>query len=125
MIYWTDIIIVSKRGTVLEIFKFNFTKIDIVIIDGYEKYAPWTNKSVILCEFIKLCKITNKILYAGGVALEILIYYLATGTLNEYNFVNAKGQIKALEERNNVTLQSYERLKVLHKIVSQTDDVKK
>ena len=34
-------------------------------------------------------------------------------------------KIKALEERNNVTLQSYERLKVLHKIVSQTDDVKK
>ena len=34
-------------------------------------------------------------------------------------------KIKALEERNNVTLQSYERLKVLHKIVSQIDDVKK
>ena len=78
--------------------KKNFDKIDIVIIDGYEKYAPWTNKSFILCEFIKLCKMTNKILYAGGVALEILIYYLATGSLNEYNFVNAKGQIKALEE---------------------------
>ena len=78
--------------------KKNFDKIDIVIIDGYEKFAPWTNKSFILCEFIKLCKITNKILYAGGVALEILIYYLATGTLNEYSFVNAKGQIKDLEE---------------------------
>ena len=78
--------------------KKNFDKIDIVIIDGYEKYAPWGNKSFILCEFIKLCKMTNKILYAGGVALEILIYYLATGTLNEYNFVNCTGQIKALEE---------------------------
>ena len=78
--------------------KKNFDKLDIVIIDGYEKYVPWSNKSFILCEFIKLCKITNKILYAGGVALEILIYYLATGSLNEYNFVNSKGQIKALEE---------------------------
>ena len=81
-----------------KIHKKNFDKIDIVIIDGYEKYSPWGNKSFILCEFIKLCKITNKILYAGGVALEILIYYLATGSLNEYNFVNSTGQIKALEE---------------------------
>ena len=82
--------------------KKNFDKIDIVIIDGYEKYAPWNGQSFILCEFIKLCKITNKILYAGGVALEILIYYLATGSLNEYNFVNAKGQIKALEEMSTI-----------------------
>ena len=58
--------------------KKNFDKLDMVIIDGYEKYAPWGNKSSLLCEFIKLCKITNKILYAGGVALEILIYYLST-----------------------------------------------
>ena len=78
--------------------KKNFDKLDMVIIDGYEKYSPWGNKSFILCEFIKLCKITNKILYAGGVALEILIYYLSTGSLNEYNFVNSTGQIKALEE---------------------------
>ena len=78
--------------------KKNFDKIDIVIIDGYEKYAPWDQRSYTLCEFIKLCKITNKTLYAGGVGFEILIYYLATGSLNEYNFVNAKGQIKSLEE---------------------------
>lgn len=78
--------------------KKNFDKVDIIMIDGYEKYVPWGNKSSLLCEFIKLCKISNKILYAGGVALEILIYYLATGALNEYNFINAKGQIKSLEE---------------------------
>ena len=34
-------------------------------------------------------------------------------------------KIKALEDRNNVTLQSYERLKILHNIVSQTNDTKK
>ena len=91
--------------------KKNFDKIDIVIIDGYEKYVPWGNKSFILCEFIKLCKITNKILYAGGVALEILIYYLATGSLNEYNFVNAKGQIKALEEMYSIPKKYVKELK--------------
>ena len=78
--------------------KKNFDKVDIIMIDGYEKYVPWGDKSSLLCEFIKLCKISNKILYAGGVALEILIYYLATGALNEYNFINSKGQIKSLEE---------------------------
>jgi hypothetical protein len=78
--------------------KKNFDKVDIIMIDGYEKYVPWGDKSSLLCEFIKLCKISNKILYAGGVALEILIYYLATGELNEYNFINSKGQIKSLEE---------------------------
>ena len=81
--------------------KKNFDKLDIVIIDGYEKYVPWAQRSNILCEFIKLCKITNKILYAGGVGFEILLYYLSTGALNEYNFVNAKGQIKSLEEMSN------------------------
>ena len=81
--------------------KKNFDKLDIVIIDGHEKYVPWAQRSNILCEFIKLCKITNKILYAGGVGFEILLYYLSTGALNEYNFVNAKGQIKSLEEMSN------------------------
>ena len=92
--------------------KKNFDKIDIVIIDGYEKYAPWDKKSLILCEFIKLCKITNKILYAGGVALEILICYLATGSLNEYNFINTKGQIKALEEMGNIPKQYIKQIKL-------------
>ena len=81
--------------------KKNFDKIDIVIIDGYEKYAPWDPRSYALCEFIKLCKITNKALYAGGVGFEILLYYLSTGTLNEYNFINSKGQVKSLEEMSN------------------------
>ena len=91
--------------------KKNFDKIDIVIIDGYEKYAPWDQRSYTLCEFIKLCKITNKTLYAGGVGFEILMYYLATGSLNEYNFVNAKGQIKSLEEMSKAPKKFLKELK--------------
>ena len=91
--------------------KKNFDKIDIVIIDGYEKYAPWDQRSYTLCEFVKLCKITNKTLYAGGVGFEILMYYLATGSLNEYNFVNAKGQIKSLEEMSNAPKRFLNELK--------------
>ena len=91
--------------------KKNFDKVDIVIIDGYEKYAPWNPRSNTLCEFIKLCKITNKILYAGGVGFEILVYYLSTGALNEYIFVNARGQIKSLEEMSNAPKKFLKELK--------------
>ena len=78
--------------------KKNFDKIDMVFIDGIEKYLPWEDKGYRLSEFVRLCKATNKVLYAGGVALEILIYYLATGSNNVYNFINSHGEIQAVEE---------------------------
>ena len=76
----------------------NFNSLDMVFIDGEEYYLPWRKKSHQLCEFVKLCKLGNKVLYAGGVAMEILIFYLATGSLNEHDIINANGEIKALEE---------------------------
>lgn len=78
--------------------KKNFDKIDIVFIEGGEKYIPWDEKGLRLSEFVKLCKITGKIIYLGGVGFETLIYYLATGARNEFNFINAKGEIQAIEE---------------------------
>ena len=91
--------------------KKNYDKIDIVFIDGKEFYVPWDDKSHTLCEFIKLCKLTNKIIYMGGVAFEILIYYLATGTLNEYNFINSKGEIKAIEEMSTIPNKLFQSLR--------------
>ena len=78
--------------------KKNFDKVDMVFIDGTEKYLPWEDKGYRLSEFVRLCKATNKVLYAGGVALEILIYYLATASNNVYNFINSHGEIQAVEE---------------------------
>ena len=78
--------------------KKEFDKIDIVFIDGDEKYLPWEDRSYNLNKFIKLCKLTNKVLYAGGVAMQILIYYLCTGSKNEYTFLNANGKYKSIEE---------------------------
>ena len=78
--------------------KKNFDQIDMIFIDGNEKYLPWEEKGYRLSEFIRLCKATNKILFAAGVALEILIYYLATGSNNLFNFINSKGEIQAIEE---------------------------
>ena len=78
--------------------KRNFDKIDIVFIDGGEKYIPWSEKGFRLSEFVRLCKVTGKIIYLGGVGFEILVYYLATGARNEFNFINEKGEIQAIEE---------------------------
>ena len=78
--------------------KKNFDKIDIVFIEGGEKYLPWTDKGLRLSEFVKLCKLTGKIIYLGGVGFETLVYYLATGARNEFNFINGKGEIQSIEE---------------------------
>ena len=78
--------------------KKNFDKIDIVFIEGGEKYLPWNDKGLRLSEFVKLCKLTGKIVYLGGVGFETLVYYLATGARNEFNFINGKGEIQSIEE---------------------------
>ena len=83
----------------------NFNSIDMVFIDGIETYSPWKKRSHLLAKFVELCKLSNKVLYAGGVAYEILIYYLSIGSINEYNIINSKGEIKALEEINKIPLQ--------------------
>ena len=41
--------------------KKNFDKIDIVFIEGGEKYLPWDDKGFRLSEFVKLCKVNGKI----------------------------------------------------------------
>ena len=37
-------------------------------------------------------------IFAAGVGLQIMIYYLATGAGAELNYINSRGQIEALEE---------------------------
>ena len=73
----------------------------MIFIDGTELYLPWKQKSEKLYEFIKLCKTNNKVLFAGGVGLQILIYYLSTNSMAEYDIINNKGEIKSLEELQN------------------------
>ena len=83
----------------------NFNSLDMIFIDGIERYSPWKKRSYYLSKFVELCKLSNKVLYAGGVALEILIYYLSIGSINDYNIINSKGEIRALEEINKIPLQ--------------------
>ena len=83
----------------------NFNSLDIVFIDGIEYYSPWKKRSHYLTKFIELCKLSNKVLFAGGVAFEILIYYLSIGAINDYNIINSQGEIKALEEINKIPIK--------------------
>ena len=83
----------------------NFNSLDIVFVDGIEYYSPWKKRSHCLTKFIELCKLSNKVLFAGGVAFEILIYYLSIGAINDYNIINSQGEIKALEEINKIPLK--------------------
>lgn len=85
----------------------NFNSLDMVFIDGTELYLPWKEKSEKLFEFIKLCKSSNKVLFAGGVALQILIYYLSIGSMAEYSIINCNGEIKSLEELNKFPLNYF------------------
>ena len=89
----------------------NFEKIDMVFIDGYERYLPWKEKGYRLYEFIRLCKTTNKILFAAGVAMQYLIYYLATGSNTLFNFINSKGEIQAVEELEQIPINFLKKLK--------------
>ena len=89
----------------------NFEKIDMVFIDGQEKYLPWKDKSYRLYEFIRLCKTTNKILFAAGVGIQFLIYYLATGSNTLFNFINSKGEIQAVEELEKIPINFLKKLK--------------
>jgi hypothetical protein len=89
----------------------NFEKLDMVFIDGHEKYLPWKDKGYRLYEFIRLCKTTNKILFAAGVGLQFLIYYLATGSNTLFNFINSKGEIQAVEELEKIPINFLKRLK--------------
>ena len=89
---------IPNEGSVAETNKKNFDKMDFIFIDGTEKYIPWADRGLKLSEFIKLCKSMNKLVFCCGVALESLIYYLATGAHNEYNFINSNGELQSVED---------------------------
>ena len=89
----------------------NFEKLDMIFIDGQEKYLPWKDKGYRLYEFIRLCKNTNKILFAAGVGMQFLIYYLATGSNTLFNFINSKGEIQAVEELEKIPISYLKTLK--------------
>ena len=107
----------------------NFYSLDMVFIEGTEIYSPWKSRSNNLIKLVRLCKLANKVLYAGGAALEILVYYLATGAANEYKIINSKGEIKAIEEINKIPSEYLKGIKTneifLEFIISKFDFIRR
>ena len=93
---------IPNEGSIAETNKKNFDKMDFIFIDGTEKFIPWSDRGLKLSEFIKLCKSMNKLVFCCGVALESLIYYLATGAHNEYNFINSNGELQSVEDLSKI-----------------------
>lgn len=98
----------------IEQFKFYllqmFDYVDIVFIDGDGNLLPWlrkcekvkfdSDKCLQLRILFKMCKMTNKCLFAAGIGMQFLVYYCATN-LAELNVINGKekgGPITAIKE---------------------------
>lgn len=84
----------------INFFNKRFEKLDFIFIDGCENFLPWkkldknSNKFVTL---LKMCKLTNKVLFAGGVGMQILMYFFATNFNTELNIINQDGEIENIE----------------------------
>lgn len=83
---------------------------DFLFISGDEKFLPWKKyrKFVIL---LKMCKITNKCIFASGIGAQIIVYFLATNYLTEINVINSGEEIKVLEEIHKIPKHFLENLK--------------
>ena len=82
--------------------KKNLDNIDMIFIDGTERYLPWMKSGYKLSLFIKLCKTIDKVMFVAGVGMEVLVYYLASSEHNEFHFINARGEISSIEEVNKI-----------------------
>ena len=94
----------NKKATLQKIqeFKKNFEKLDFVFIEGLEKkYLPWSKEGLKLQYLIKLCEETKKNLYAGGIGMLHLLYYLATNG-NYKNFINSNGDFPCIEDLDKI-----------------------
>lgn len=49
-----------------------------------------------------MCKESGKPLYAGGVAMQILIFLIATNFITEFNIINSDSNIKTIEELSKI-----------------------
>lgn len=55
--------------------KKRFDYLDFVFIDGDPNFLPWMKKCKKIRILFKMCKQTNKVLFAAGIGFELLIYY--------------------------------------------------
>jgi len=82
--------------------KRNFDKLDLIFFDGGEKYLPWKKNGYKFQILFKMCSISNKPIFAAGVGVQIMLYFLATNFLTEINIINSNDEIQSIEEINSI-----------------------
>ncbi len=83
-------------------YKKNFDKLDLIFIDGKEhNNLPWLPQGFKLLSLIELCEKTGKIVFAGGIAMLSLIYYLATNGKYK-NYINSNGEFPSIEDLSKI-----------------------
>jgi hypothetical protein len=68
-----------------------FDSIDMVFIDGEANYLPWSNRCSKFAQLFRMCKLTNKCLFAAGFGLSMQVYYCATNFEN-INVINGNSK---------------------------------
>ena len=92
-------------------YKKNFDKLDLIFIDGKEhNYLPWLAQGYKLLTLIELCEKTGKIVFAGGIAMLSLIYYLATNGKYK-NYINSNGEFPSIEDLSKIPYHYLSNLK--------------
>ena len=69
-----------------------FNNIEFVFMTGECSFLPWQPKSKKLAVLFKMCKRTNKILFAAGLGMQFLVYYCSTGFM-DVKVMNPRGSI--------------------------------
>ena len=85
----------SKYGT--EESQKLFDSIDFVFIDGESFILPWVEKYYKFSLLFKMCKLTNKWLFASGFGISMQIYYCATN-FEDIKVINGNSKGSMLED---------------------------
>ncbi|CDW75232.1 UNKNOWN [Stylonychia lemnae] len=91
-----------------------FDYIDIVFVDGDGSLLPWQKKCDKLSRLFKMCKITNKCLFAAGFGMQMLIYFCATNfaQLKVLNNNEKGGALSGIQDMNSKILPTLEKNQV-------------
>lgn len=86
-----------------------FDHLDFVFIDGEANMLPWLPRTKKFLILIRMCKRTNKILFACTFAMQVLVYICATN-FNIDKVINGKWRGSQLKEIYNIPKETIQKL---------------
>ncbi len=78
-----------------------FDNVEVVLMDGNERMLPWMEEAKKVRKLFKLCKKTNKYMFAAGLGMAMLTYYCATNCV-DIHVINGNERGGSIDEINNV-----------------------